>query len=170
MNNKNCFLLSIILLGLYALNASAAPNPASKDYVDSTMIGRAAYGGIVFFTYYENGGVHGLVASTADEPGGTAYDQAAAISQCANKVENGYNDWFLPTKAQMTALLNNRFAINPNDFNGGFAADSTFNLSLYWSSSPTANSDIGWYQNFGFGDAGNGDVTMPFSVRCVRKF
>lgn len=169
MNNKNRVLAMIMLLSLNTLTA-AAPNPASKDYVDSTMIGRAAYGGIVFFTYYANGGVHGLVAATTDEPGGTAYNQAEAITQCDNKVESGYNDWFLPNKAQMTAMLNNRFAIDPNNFNGGFASESQQNLSLYWTASPTDNSNIGWYQNFGFGDAGNGDVTLPLSVRCIRKF
>ena len=167
MNNTNCFLtkLSTVLFGCYAVTVSAAPNPASKDYVNSTMIGRAAQGGVVFFTYFSGGVVHGLVAATADEPGGAAYTQDQAITRCAAKSENGYTDWFLPNKAQATALFNNRFAINPNDFNGGFPD------SFYWSSSPdTGDADNGWFQGFGSGIQNSGIATTPFRARCVRAF
>lgn len=172
MNNTNCFLtkLSTVLFGCYAVTVSAAPNPASKDYVNSTVIGRQAEGGVVFFTYLSGGVVHGLVAATADEPGGAAYTQAEAITRCAAKSENGYTDWFLPNKAQATALFNNRFAINPNDFNGGFVDSGGGNASFYWSSSPVTGTANGWNQNFGIGDQNNNDVGNPFSARCVRGF
>jgi hypothetical protein len=172
MNNTNCFLtkLSTVLFGCYAVTVSAAPNPASKDYVNSTMIGRAAYGGVVFFTYLSGGVVHGLVAATADELGGAAYNQAEAIARCAAKSENGYTDWFLPNKAQITALFNNRFAINPNDFNGGFRD----NASSYWSSSTDTGQGppgFGWGQDFGTGaQASLVAVGVGFSARCVRAF
>ena len=173
MNNANCFLakLSTVLFGCYAVTVSAAPNPASKDYVNSTLIGQAAQGGVVFFTYLSGGVVHGLVAATADEPGGAAYEQAAAITRCADKSENGYTDWFLPNKAQMSALFNNRFAINPNDFNGGFVDNDPFsNARSYWSSSPVSGSGDGWLQNFGTDGQSTTNVTSTLSARCVRAF
>ena len=165
MNNTNCFLtkLSTVLFGCYAVTVSAAPNPASKDYVNSTMIGRAAEGGDVFFAYLSGDVVHGLVAATADEPGGAVYSQAAAITRCAAKSENGYTDWFLPNKAQITALFNNRFAINPNDFNGGFV-----NIN-YWSSTEV-DADVAWLQSFSSGSQTNGIKSTLRGVRCVRAF
>ena len=169
MNNTNCFLtkLSAVLFGCYAVTVSAAPNPASKDYVNSTMIGRHAQGGVVFFTYVSGGEVHGLVAATADEPGGAQYNQYHAFSSCADKSENGYTDWFLPNKAQITALFNNRFVINPNDFNGGFP--DVYD-PFYWSSSPSTGTTAGWYQNFGVGDQFNDNIETYFRARCVRAF
>ncbi len=175
MNNTNCFLtkLSTVLFGCYAVTVSAAPNPASKDYVNSyvnsTMIGQAVQGGVVFFTYLSCGVVHGLVAATADEPGGNAYSQPDAITRCAAKSENGYTDWFLPTKADITALFNNRHAIDPNNFNGGFP--DTGSASLYWSSSPvTGSAGVGWLQDFGNGYQLNFVVGNTFVARCVRAF
>lgn len=171
IKSANSFLakLSTVLFGCYAVTVSAAPNPASKDYVNSTVIGRQAEGGVVFFTYLSGGVVHGLVAATADEPGGAGlYTQAQAITQCAAKSENGYTDWFLPNKAQITTLFNNRFAINPNDFNGGFP--DTELASGYWSSSPGPGTADGWNQTFGIGVQFTVDVGDPFSARCVRAF
>ena len=168
MNHTHCFLskLSAILFGCYALTVSAAPNPASQDYVNSTMIGQDAQGGVVFFTYLYGGVVHGLVAATADEPGGAAYTQSGAINRCASKIENGYSDWFLPNKTQATALFNNRFTINPNDLNGGFSDAST-----YWSSSPlTSTTSSGWVQLFGTGAQSTFPVSNAYSARCVRAF
>ncbi len=172
MNNTNCFLtkLSAVLFGCYAVTVSAAPNPASKDYVNSTVIGQAAQGGVVFFTYLSGGVVHGLVAATADEPGIAAYTQSQAITQCAAKSENGYTDWFLPNKAQATALFNNRFAINPNDFNGGFV-DVFGPAREYWSSSPApVPLNAGWLQSFGPGNQSAVALTTSASARCVRAF
>lgn len=170
MNNTNCFLtkLSAVLFGCYAVTVSAAPNPASKDYVNSTVIGRAAQGGVVFFTYLSGGVVHGLVAATADEPGGAAYTQENAINQCASKIENGYSDWFLPNKADITLLFNNRRAINPNDFNGGFV-DAGGGQS-YWSSSPVTGEATGWAQSFGPGTQGGIIILTNLSARCIRAF
>lgn len=133
------------------------------------MIGQATQGGVVFFTYSSGGVVHGLVAATADEPGGDAYSQAVAITQCANKSDGGYTDWFLPNKAQASALFSNRFAINPDDFNGGFFDDGS--SSIYWSSSPVTNAaGFGWSQYFGNGDQNTITVASIHSVRCVRAF
>ena len=134
------------------------------------MIGRAAEGGVVFFAYLSGDVVHGLVAATADEPGGAVYSQAAAIT-CAAKSENGYTDWFLPNKAQITALFNNRFAINPNDFNGGFS--NTGDARLYLSSSPTGIVNNVWVQDFAFGNQPTSaafGASTRFSARCVRAF
>ena len=84
MNNRNCFLakLCALLFGCYALDVSAGSNPTNQDYVKSTMIGQAVRGGVVFLNYLSAGVVHGLVAATADEPGGAF----VRLIQCSRTV------------------------------------------------------------------------------------
>lgn len=164
MNNTSSFLakLSTVVFGCYAATVSAASNPASTDYVKSTLIGRHTQGGVVFFTYLSSGGVlKSLVAATEDEPGGNIYDYSAAKTQCTNKNSNGYSDWFLPNKAQISALFNNRFAINPDDYNGGFG------IVPYWSSSENG-ANAAWVQFFDSGSQVTFGKVKTLGVRCVR--
>lgn len=113
---------------------------------------------------------HALIAATADEA--AAYDQTAAVTQCNNKVDGGYSDWFLPNKAQISALFNNRYAIDPSDLNGngGFSEHINDTTGYYWSSSAVSDSAAGngWVQYFGVGGQHNRAVGSTFSVRCIR--
>ncbi len=157
---KRLLQLGCIFISLYVTAVSAAPNPASKDYVNSTLLGRAASGGVVFFTYLSGTVVHGLVAATADEPG--LYTQAAAITRCASKSEGGYEDWFLPSSVQITPLFNNRFAISPNEADAGFATTAAF----YWTS--TVSGTTGVIMNFFSGILNSAGPSSSFRVRCIR--
>lgn len=142
-------------------------------------IGRHTEGGIVFFVYLDSGNVqHALIAAPADEPGGAAYPWGLAATpgtaqnQCENKNDGTYADWFLPNKAQITALFMNRYAFTPvvgvplpgNSLinNGGFEG------VLYWSSTEY-DINTAWSQRFSNSNQEflSTKVTL-LNVRCIR--
>lgn len=141
------------------------------------VIGQNTEGGIVFFVYKDSANTqHALIAASADEPGtypwGAASTPGTAQYQCVNKTGGGYSDWFLPNKAQMSALFMNRYALTPINGtpppvstpvtinNGGF-------LNTYWTSTEV-NSTNAWIQFFGLGYEQTRDKTLSFNVRCIR--
>ncbi|MFZ4617034.1 MAG: chitobiase/beta-hexosaminidase C-terminal domain-containing protein, partial [Rectinemataceae bacterium] len=63
-----------------------------------------------------------------------------AASLCANLVQGGYDDWFLPSKDELDLIYQNLKLAG----RGGFAS------AWYWSSSEL-NSNYAWTQNFGDG-------------------
>lgn len=126
-------------------------------------------------------GTHGLVAATADEPGGANYTwdstnaPGSAQYACANKVVTvagvTYSGWIVPSMAQMTALYANRYAINPSDPNGGFSVQTIANNSaIYWTSTASATPGLAWTELFTNGFMQDKDTTTAFSVRCIRTF
>ena len=85
-----------------------------------------------------------------------------AARLCADLVEGGYSDWFLPSKDELNKLYLNRVAI------GGFSN------AYYWCSMEY-NFDIAWLQNFGIwnvpsGYQNTGWKNEPYAVRAVRAF
>jgi hypothetical protein len=90
----------------------------------------------------------------------TARCSAAGIAArlCADLVEGGYSDWFLPSKDELNKLYLNRVAI------GGFSnAD-------YWSSTEV-NQNFAWYQIFTFFFQDGAIKTYPSGyVRAIRSF
>ncbi|ETO92016.1 DUF1566 domain-containing protein [Legionella oakridgensis] len=135
---------------------------AQDPYVvtnSARRVGEQQDGGVIF--YVDATGQAGLVAATADEPGGAAYTWQGAIDECTNK--DGGNGWFLPSRTQLTLLWTNRYAIDSDDANGGFANDA------YWSS--TENFAINaWHQNFNDGVQFDDNKVISLRVRCVRAF
>ena len=90
-----------------------------------------------------------------------------AVHQCVNSNNQGFNDWYLPSKDELVEMYNTIGNGGPEGNIGGFF-DETFDL-LYWSSSEY---DIvyAWYVYFANGDT-DGDA-KPFSsrVRVIRAF
>lgn len=91
-------------------------------------------------------------------------DGTVAAKICADLVENGYSDWFLPSRNEWTALI-------------GFYESGNSNLissQTYWTSSETSN------QSFSNSDAFIGSPGWPppgsfikdqnYMVRCIRYF
>jgi hypothetical protein len=115
---------------------------------------------------------HALIAAPADEDTpSTTYTWSNAITQCENKDDGTYADWFLPNKAQISALFYNRYAVSPTT-----AAPGSFNNPLnnggflygnYWSSSEVSASNA-WSQSFDSGVQFNNPKGSAFGVRCVR--
>ncbi len=83
-------------------------------------------------------GEHGLIAAEADLPGEDKYNWNAAKKACSDLRENGYSDWYLPSKEELNQLYLNRSAV------GGFGS------GVYWSSTE-GGAYSAWSQFFGNG-------------------
>ena len=74
-----------------------------------------------------------------------------------------YQDWYLPSLAELDQLYRNRVAID------GF--DITSSYTWYWSSSEDKNNaSLAWFQNFDGGVQANGYKYNANRVRAVRAF
>ena len=83
---------------------------------------------------------------------------APAAKACDTYINNGKNDWFLPSKDELNEMYMNRTAI------GGFTS------GWYWSSSQY-DSDNAWPQRFSDGHCTSCDKDLnSFYVRAVRAF
>jgi hypothetical protein len=80
-----------------------------------------------------------------------------AAKLCYDLVLNGYSDWYLPSKDELSILYLNKVAI------GGFAN------SPYWSSTEY-NSNYTLIHYFGDGSQGIAFKNSPFYVRAIRAF
>jgi hypothetical protein len=115
-----------------------------------------------------------IVAQTlGNETVGYVYCTSGAAHVCADLVEGGYDDWYLPSKDELNKLYLNQETI------GGFNPSGYY--QAYWSSSECAGESglvLAWYQYFRVGSANpedNGRQTTDYktqicSVRAVRSF
>lgn len=137
---------------------------------------------------YVAGGFHGFVSATTDQvvnitwgngsnlqtgASGTALgtgntntntivnllgNGSYAAKLCTDLVLNGYNDWYLPSRDEMSKMILNKNAI------GGFTSAN------YWSSSEYDISNA-YYSNFTSGSANLiGSKNFVSNVRAVRSF
>lgn len=84
-------------------------------------------------------------------------DNDYAAADCLIFQENGYQDWYLPSKDELNELYKQKNIV------GGF------NIYAYWSSSE-ANNSKAWMQNFGNGLQTMQIKTAFYSVRPIRRF
>ncbi|MFT6922104.1 MAG: hypothetical protein ACJA1C_001106 [Crocinitomicaceae bacterium] len=135
--------------------ASSSANWGCFDIINPTAISGA------------NGTAVGTGAqNTIDiEAGCTTVGTAADI--CANSSLNGYTDWFLPSKDEMTAIYNNKTMVNATSTaNGGTTIDESV---LYWSS--TQSSADKAFDFYFFNGVSEATLKLNvFSVRAVRSF
>ena len=91
---------------------------------------------------------------------GTQKHQAAQY--CADLVDSGYSDWYLPSKTELNTLYTNKAAI------GNFDSSTT-----NYSSSTEASSNAHWRQRFSDGTQSNGSgaatKSAAYNLRCVRR-
>ncbi len=137
---------------------------------------------------YVAGGFHGIISATTDQivnitwgngsnlqtgSSGTALgtgntntntivnllgNGSYAAKLCSDLVLNGYNDWYLPSRDEMSKMILNKNAI------GGFTSAN------YWSSSEYDISNA-YYSNFTSGSANLiGSKNFVSNVRAVRSF
>ena len=152
-------------------------------------VGMSYQGGII--AYLDHTGQHGLIAAPSDLSEGVRWHNGTpvvtgatataigtgmsntdkiiqvqgagnyAAKLCYDLVLNGYNDWFLPSKDELTKLYENRNVI------GGF---NTTHLGLYWCSSELNISEA-WYMDFSNGHwFGTAKGFSQVRVRAVRAF
>lgn len=76
---------------------------------------------------------------------------------CNGIVNQGFNDWFLPSKNELDAMFNVKEII------GGFSLD------FYWSSSEDGSSNA-WFQDFSNGSITSNSKSGPRRVRAIRAF
>jgi hypothetical protein len=175
---RNGTLLVALLVSTASTFTAYAVNPASKQYVDEQInqldqkmesqikIGQYAFDGVVYYVHTgSDGKQHGLVAATADESGLQHWNTAKSL--CENK------GWILPNQAQLTALYNNRYAIDPSAENGGFKNAPGDDESTYWSITTASGSTTNnaWFMEFDRGAQNEGPkLTSTYSVRCIKTF
>ncbi len=172
-------------------NANATEDDGSCVFTPD--IGDDFGGGIVFYT--DASGEHGLVAAPSDQSDGIQWyngsyirtnanqtlvfmgeyntnlivsvqgDGDYAAKLCSDLVLNGYDDWYLPSKSELTELYNERGNV------GGFADD------YYWSSSENNNDDVhewrdslAWYINFTDGYRNSYYKSYSARVRAIRAY
>ena len=80
-----------------------------------------------------------------------------AAKLCDDYLNDGYDDWYLPSKEELNKLYINRAAV------GGFVS------TYYWSSSE-GSSSYAWVQYFYGGGQGYGNKYDTYRVRAVRAF
>ncbi len=100
-----------------------------------------------------------MYATAGDAPLTMTFSEA---QKYAEKLDaHGYQDWRLPTTAELNVLFNNRAAI------GGFDRSGSEPAGWYWSTSPFHEWDA-WGQRFSDGNQDNYGKGYRSSVRCVR--
>jgi hypothetical protein len=83
-------------------------------------------------------------------------DSYAAL-ECIGLIQNGYQDWYLPSLNELNVMYQNKTII------GGFRAFS------YWSSSES-NATKAWFKNFNDGSQVIQVKTAGYALRPVRRF
>jgi len=81
---------------------------------------------------------------------------APAALACRNYSNNGYNDWFLPSRDELNELYKQRALVG-------------ISSGMFWSSSQSNNVDA-WLQYFSSGSQADGTKSDGTIVRAVRAF
>jgi hypothetical protein len=121
------------------------------------IVSQFKHGG--FVVYEKNG--HGLVAAITDLG---AMQWNPAKTACDKLILNGYSDWHLPSKEELTALYVNLKQIGVGGFEGKWWEED------YWSSTDYNNDVLAWRLNFKYGSENADTKETKNNVRAVRAF
>lgn len=174
----------------YTANSVGTVYGPEKVFTTSTpsvpYIGQNYAGGIIF--YLDGTGEHGLVCASSDQggmvwgcegtsiPTGTAMgtgatNTAAIVASCGesniaakicdNLVLNGYSDWFLPSRDELSLMYTNLGAQGLGSFTYGY---------FYWSSSESSSGEAWMVYLSGGGTSANYKSSPWWLVRAVRAF
>ncbi len=129
---------------------------AASSKIKTLKIGDKYGGGIVFDV---DGTGHVLIAAKADLPGGAIYTWDTAKIASQKLEENGYSDWYLPSKEELNKLYLTKSVVG--DF-----AESKVN---YWSSTD-GGGDMAWHQYLKNGYQYRNPKDSHWRVRPIRAF
>lgn len=165
-NNVNGISQSLKANSIYHVRIKAE-NSLGAVYSSSSLfttikivLGQSTGGGIVF--YVDDSGRHGLIATPADQgvhQWSTPQSLFNAGSICNQLIINGYGNWFLPSKSQLSLMYRNLKVAGLGKFSEG----------VYWSSSEMGNSNA-VAQNFSNGSHANPLKSLAYMVRAIRVF
>ena len=169
----------------YATNSSGTSYGNQVSFNTAPFsIGQNYGGGIIF--YIDGTGQHGLISATSDQSVGAIWgcyqtlisgtstaigtgqtntiaivngcsQTGTAARICNDLVFNGYDDWFLPSRDELTQLESQKSVI------GGFSN------SFYWSSSEMDAANA-WCQYFNGASPSTSVKTYTYHVRAIRAF
>ncbi len=94
--------------------------------------------------------------------------KASAAKICLDLVTDGQSDWYLPSIDELSALWDNRFAVNQTLKSTKGATPLIFGRT-YWSSTEE-NASYAWYITFQDGNPNYGIKSEKFAVRAIRAF
>jgi hypothetical protein len=106
----------------------------------------------------------GLMWAQAEETG--TYDWTAAHGACTSSRRAGFSDWRLPTRIELTSLVDHGKATQPAIETSAFPSTNT---GPFWSDSlwaPSTNN--GWYVGYGHGYTNFAGISIKYYARCVR--
>jgi len=178
-------LFSLLIICVCILSCGSSKKDVKSDGSSSIKIGDIYEGGIVF--YLDGTGKHGLVAATKDqgefvwstndciigttktEVGMGQVNTTAIIKSCKEAVAakicddltlDGYSDWYLPSRDELSQMYSNLMC---NHIGG-------FSFNYYLCSSEDINKNL-WVLNFRNGERISGaDKKVAYSLRAIRTF
>ncbi|MES2592352.1 MAG: DUF1566 domain-containing protein [Bacteroidota bacterium] len=164
--------------------SSCKKKEEAEPEAEISIIGQSFNGGVVF--YVDGTGQHGLVAAPSDQSTAVMWtgdtvktavtEYAVGVGQqnttlivglkgagnyaawiCDQLVLNGYSDWYLPSRAELKLLYEQRSLV------GGFSND------YYWCSTEFDDTKA-WNIYFPYGPQYYANKTSLACVRAVRSF
>ena len=173
----------------YATNSAgtAYGSVVSFSSLPSFAIGQSYQGGIIF--YIDGTGAHGLICATTNQSTGIRWYNGSYVTTgattssvgygnsntntivsyqgtgsyaarlCYDLILNGYSDWYLPSRSELSLMYTNLKSAGL----GGFSSID------YWSSTEYSATSA-YYQSFSTGTASYATKSTTKYVRAVRTF
>ena len=142
-----------LVMGLMIVTSGCSGSESVKDL----KVGVQHQGGLV--AYVSPDGKSGLIVS--DKEIGVSVDWESAIKLCNEYKSGKYNDWYLPTKQELSLIFDN------SDVSRSFPGESS--LFNYWSSTEVSE-DKAVYMLYGNEKSTWKVAHIGLYVRAVRKF
>ena len=169
------------------LNQGEAPKQIFDSGIPlDSLYGKTYQGGIIFYLDTIIG--NGLISSTSDQSNGIIWgcfntyiggtsdtigsgkantmaivagcsSPSFAAKLCNNLQLNNYNDWYLPSKNELSLMYS---ILKLNNY-------GNFSNMTYWSSTENSSSDA-WYISFNTGSPNTGNKSYSSFVRAIRSF
>jgi hypothetical protein len=188
------FIFALLIL-VVIMTIQSCSDDDNKDITTQLAIGDYHEGGVIF--YLDETGEHGLISSVADQgfniewgcPNAVDFGargleigtgsqntidildrcntQNIAADLCDTYENGGFDDWFLPSKAELDSLYQQKEIVEEMAFEnegGGIFFDGE-----YWSSSHDLENTV-WAQGFQTGSQISKLKFVPSYVRAIREF